>query len=186
MKISKLSQCGKLRTYKKDSFVCIEGNPGNTAFLVLKGAVNVLLGTFTEKNRNMATITEGAFFGEMSMLENAPRSATVVTAQDDVMLLEIDKNDFLSLIKTEPEIGYKILKTLHKRIEDTMDNGARHLIAYNAEIRRNKYFVEMGTLSLEQFIVITAQKEDYVLTLLRYLSHMLAELNVELIKRVNK
>lgn len=184
MDISKLSQCGTIRKYDKDSFVCIEGNEGHTAFLVLKGSVNVMLGTFSNKHRNMATIPTGAFFGEMSMLEDTPRSATIVTAEDDVILLEINKDDFIKLVKTDPELAYNILRTLYNRIEDTMNSAARYLVAYNAEIRRNHNYVEMGTISLQQFIVIIAQKEDYVIKLLRYLSHTLADLNKELMRRV--
>lgn len=185
MDINELSKCGTLRKYNKDSFVCIEGNEGSTAFLVLKGSVKVLLGTFSNKQRNMANIPVGAFFGEMSMLENAPRSATVVTAEDEVILLEISKEDFIKLVKTDPELAYNILRTLYKRIEDTMNSAARHLVAYNAEIRRDHNYVEMGAINLQQFIVITRQQDDYVLKLLRYLSRTLAKLNKEIIVRTS-
>lgn len=184
MDIEKLSKCGTIRKYPIDSFICIEGNPGDTAFLVLQGKVNVLLGTFGRKE-DVATIPTGAFFGEMSMLENAPRSATVVTATDDVILLEINKDDFIKLVKTDPELAYNLLRTLHNRIEDTMNHSPRHLIAYNAEIRRNKTYIDMSNLSLQQFTVIIAQKEDYVINMLRYLSRTLSELNRELMTRIN-
>ena len=185
MDIEKLSKCGELRTYEKDRFICIEGHDGETAFLVLKGNVKVTIGTFGDKAREVASICPGSFFGEMSMLENQPRSATVVAVSDEVVVLEINKDDFIKLVKTDPELAYGLLRTLYTRIEDTMNNGARHLVAYNAEIRRNNYYVEMGALTLQQFTVIVAQQEDYVLKLLRYLSHTLAELNKELMRRVS-
>lgn len=185
MDISKLSECGTVRNYTENDFICIEGNPGDTAFLVLKGSVNVLIGSFYEKKKNVATITVGAFFGEMSMLEKAPRSATVMAAEKEVVLLEIHENDFLKLIKTEPDLGFNLLKTLHSRIENTMNEGARHLVAYNAEIRRNKHYIEMGNITLEQFKSVVLQNEEYAIKLLGYLSHTLTALNRELVCRVN-
>lgn len=186
MDIDKLSKCGKLRYFNSESFICIEGNEGTTAFLVLKGYVEVILGTFRDKNRNVARIDEGAFFGEMSMLEGTPRSATVVAGGGGVTVLEIGKDDFLKLMKTEPEIAYKLLKTLYNRIEDTLNGSDRYMVAYAAEVRRDKTYVEISTINLQQFIVIVRQQEDYVLKLLTYLSHTLTKINRELIERTSK
>lgn len=186
MDIDKLSKCGKLRYFNSESFICIEGNEGTTAFLVLKGYVEVILGTFKDKNRNVARIDEGAFFGEMSMLEGTPRSATVIAGGGGVTVLEIGKDDFLKVMKTEPEIAFKLLKMLYNRIEDTLYKSDRRMVAYAAEIRRDKTYNEIGTLNLQQFIVIVRQQEDYVLKLLTYLSHTLSRIDKELMDRVSK
>ena len=186
MDLAKLSKCGTIRNFGKDSFICIEGNEGHTAFLVLKGNVKVVLGTFNEKSKTLATISEGSIFGEMSMLEDAPRSATIVAGEDGVTVLEINKGDFLNLMKTEPELAYNLLRTLYNRIEATMKEAGTYLVAYSGEIRRNKYYVDISNLTLQSFTVIVAQKEDYVFKLLTYLSHTLSELNKELMNRVNK
>lgn len=185
MDISKLSKCGTVRNYNKGDVIVQVGYPGETAFLVLKGNVDVLLGGIINKARQVATIPAGAFFGEMSLLENDARSATVVAAEDGVMLLEFGESDFMNLMKTDPELAFNMLRTLFNRIESTMETGARHLIAYNAEIRRNKFYKEIGALNPHQFTVIVNKQEEYAITLLKYLSHTLAELNRELMRRVN-
>lgn len=185
MDISKLSKCGTICTFNEGDEIVKVGTSGNTAFLVLKGSVNVLLGGIINKSRQVAKIPAGAFFGEMSLLEKDARSATVVAAEDDVMLLEVGENDFMGLMKTDPELAFNMLRTLYNRIESTMDNAARHLVAYNAEIRRNKFYKEIGALNVHQFTVIVNKQEEYAITLLKYLSHTLAELNRELMRRVN-
>jgi len=186
MDLAKISKCGTIRTFEKDSFICIEGSEGHTAFLVLKGHVNVVLGTFKEKSRVLASIQEGSIFGEMSMLENAPRSATIVAGDKGVTVLEISKDDFLKLMKEEPELAFNLLRTLYNRIEATMKEAGTYLVSYSGEIRRNKFYVDISNLTLQSFTVIVAQQEDYVIKLLSYLSHTLSELNKELMNRVNK
>lgn len=186
MDIDKLSKCGKVKYFNSESFICIEGNEGTTAFLVLKGYVEVILGTFRDKKRNVARIDEGAFFGEMSMLEGLPRSATVIAGGGGVTVLEIGKDDFLRLMKTDPELAYKLLKTLYNRIEDTLNGSDRRMVAYAADIRRDKTYKEICSINLQQFIVIVSQQEDYVLKLLTYLSHTLTKINRELMERISK
>lgn len=185
MDIDRLSKCGKVRYFNADSFICIEGDKGSTAFLVLKGFVEVILGTFKDKKRNVARIDEGAFFGEMSMLEGAPRSATIVAGGGGVTVLEIGKDDFLGVMKTEPEIAFKLLRTLYNRIEDTLYNSDRYMVAYAAEVRRDKMYVEINSLNLEQFKVIVGKNEEYALKLLTYLSHTLTKINRELMERTS-
>ncbi|MBO4266511.1 MAG: cyclic nucleotide-binding domain-containing protein [Lachnospiraceae bacterium] len=185
MDIDKLAKCGKVRYFNADSFIVIEGNEGSTAFLVLKGFVGVVLGTFKDKNRIVARIDEGSFFGEMSMLEGAPRSATVMAGGGGVTVLEIGKDDFLKLMKTEPELAFKLLKTLYNRIEDTLNGSDRYMVAYAAEVRRDKTYKEISAIDLDQFKVIVAQREDYVLKLLTYMSHTLTKINRELMRRTS-
>ena len=151
---------------------------------MLKGYVEVILGTFRDKKRNIARIDEGAFFGEMSMLEGSPRSATVVAGGGGVTVLEIRKEDFLMLMKTEPELAFKLLKTLYNRIEDTLNSSDRRMVAYAADIRRDKIYKEICSINLQQFTVIVRQQEDYVLKLLTYLSHTLTKINREYMERL--
>lgn len=186
MDLSKISKCGTIKEFKQDDIICIEGSEGHTAFLVLKGCVKVVIGTFDVKSKDLAIIPVGSIFGEMSMLENAPRSATIIAGNEGVTVLEINKDDFLNLMKTEPELAYNLLRTLYNRIENTMKEAGTYLISYSAEIRRNKYYADIANLTLQSFTVIVAQKEDYVFKLLSYLSHTLSDLNKELMNRINK
>ena len=83
-------------------------------YVILSGRVEVI------KNRKglvtkLATLEEGDFFGEMSLFDNKPRSATV-KALGDVRLLEIGKNKLLKSIMKDPALAFKMLEKMGSRI----------------------------------------------------------------------
>jgi len=186
MDLEKISKCGKICNFSKYEIICLEGQPGETAYLLLKGHVNVMVGSFKDSSKIVATIRAGSLFGEMSLLENAPRSATVAAGADDTVALEIGKDDFIRLMKTEPELAYNLLRTLAGRIEDIMNKHQGYLVAYNAEVRRNVMYNQVKNLSKEQFTEIVEKDEEYALKLLKYLSHTLTLFDVKVVEISNK
>ena len=77
-----------------------QGDAGRSMFVVLDGRVRV---TIEPSGQEVAVITAGGFFGEMSMLTGDPRAATV-TAMDDAVLLEIDADRFRELAVRRPDL----------------------------------------------------------------------------------
>jgi len=63
----------------------------------------------------IATLGAGDFFGEMSLLEHAPRAATVV-AETDLELLVMDPRSFSSLVGSAPSVGMRMMRTLSERL----------------------------------------------------------------------
>ena len=102
-----------------------EGQPGEEFFVVLAGEVDVFKG-----GQPLTTLKAGVHLGEMAMIDNAPRSATV-RARTDVNLLSMRRDEFFGLIRTEPVIASKLLwafvKVLSGRLRDTNEalQGAR-------------------------------------------------------------
>jgi CRP-like cAMP-binding protein len=72
----------------------------------------------TRKGKTVATLGPGDFFGEIALLHNAPRNATV-TATSDVDALVVSHRDFTSLLATAPQIQAKILQALAERLAPT-------------------------------------------------------------------
>ena len=62
--------------FKAGDVILSEGEEGNSAFLITAGSVEVIIGE-GKKAKTVATLGEGAIFGEMSLLEPGPRSATI-------------------------------------------------------------------------------------------------------------
>jgi len=185
MDIQKLSQCGKMRYFSNGEIVCMEGQVEYTAYLLLKGKVNVYVGSFNDTAQPIASIGTGSIFGEMSLLENLPRSATIVAAHNDTVALEIGKENFLQLMKTEPELAYNLLKTLTTRTEDSMNKYQGYMVAFNAEIRRNTMYSQIKSLKQYQFEDIIIKDGEYAVKMLKYLSHTLALIDQKVIE-VNK
>jgi CRP/FNR family transcriptional regulator, cyclic AMP receptor protein len=89
-----------------------EGNRGSEFFLVLKGRAQC-----TINGRKVASFRDGDFFGEMALLDQGPRTATV-TADTDMRLLVVSAREFAELLNEAPSIGRKMLQTLASRLRD--------------------------------------------------------------------
>src|SRR5215470_12749422 len=85
------------------------GEPGNSFFVIIDGvAVRTPLGTG-------AQLHPGEFFGEMSLLDGEPRSATIV-ATTDLRLLTVDRSHFWRLLEETPDLIRRILTILSRRV----------------------------------------------------------------------
>ena len=76
--------------YPKNSVVCQEGEPGESLLLITQGKVKVVLLGEQGQETILTTMNEGSFFGELSLIDGAPRSATVIT---------LDKSTFLKMTR---------------------------------------------------------------------------------------
>jgi len=91
-----------------------EGEAGDALYLVLDGKVRV-----HKQDRVIAELGERECFGEMSILDAAPRSATVTTL-GDTSLLKITREDFQEIMTEKPEIAMGIIKVLTRRLRDAI------------------------------------------------------------------
>jgi CRP-like cAMP-binding protein len=87
-----------------------EGEPGDRFYVFVKGSAEVRKG-----NRKIATLKAGDFAGEIALLTNAPRMATVLTTSPSVAL-EATREGFAALLDTSPRIERKLLKALADRL----------------------------------------------------------------------
>lgn len=107
------------RAYPAGSVIIREDEAGDSMFIMVKGEVEItkrlglVLDEETPNERIIIRLKaeEGVCFGEMSLLENEPRSATV-TALTECLLMEMGREDFLRLIRENSDMGCKILLRL--------------------------------------------------------------------------
>ena len=107
------------RRFLAGEVIIQEGKPGDSMYIMVSGEVEItkqltlVLDEDTPKERVMTRLKaeDGVYFGEMSLLEDAPRSATV-TASTDGLLLELFQKDFLDLIHHNPSMGVKLVLRL--------------------------------------------------------------------------
>lgn len=91
-----------------------EGEAGDALYLVLDGKVRV-----HRQDRVIAELGERECFGEMAILDAAPRSATV-TAVTDTNLLKLTREDFQEIMSEKAEIAMGIIKVLTRRLRDAI------------------------------------------------------------------
>jgi CRP/FNR family cyclic AMP-dependent transcriptional regulator len=98
-------------TYPSGATVVREGEPGDTLCIIVDGTVEVRTG-----GRVVAQMTTGDFFGEISLFDGEPRSATVV-AVEDVALLTLASPDFEELLKIH-YVARNALESLAQRVRE--------------------------------------------------------------------
>jgi CRP/FNR family transcriptional regulator, cyclic AMP receptor protein len=122
------------RNFLAGAAIIEEGAPGDSLFIMQAGEVEItkqltlVLDEDTPKERVMIRLKaeNGVYFGEMALLENETRSATV-TALTDCSLLELHQKDFLDLIEQHPVMGIKLLLRLAQVL-------SRHLRKTNQDV----------------------------------------------------
>lgn len=92
--------------------VVTEGRGGVGFHLIIDGKAKVIRG-----GRTVATLGPGEFFGEMALVDDAPRSASVV-ADTDLVTLVISKWEFRPLIRSNPELAWKLIEHLVARVRE--------------------------------------------------------------------
>ena len=102
------------KTYNTDQMIFFEYEPGESFFLIQTGRVKIfkILGKI---EKTIDILYPGEFFGEMALLENAPRSASCI-AIDECRVLEFNRNNFEVLMSGNPKLAYKLLLLFAKRI----------------------------------------------------------------------
>jgi CRP/FNR family transcriptional regulator, cyclic AMP receptor protein len=99
--------------FKSGETIIREGDEGDTAFFIVSGAVDVAVGRANP--RIVGRLQTGEVFGEMSLIEPGPRSATV-TAACDTECLAASYQDFIAAIEENPERAVGFMKTLVRRL----------------------------------------------------------------------
>ena len=102
--------------FSEDEVIFEEGDEGDACYLILRGSVRVVKGE--DKAAVIAIREQGDYFGEMAILEDEPRSATV-EAQEDTEMLVINRDDFHRLIIGHPNVLFSLFKGLSKILRET-------------------------------------------------------------------
>ncbi len=103
-------------TFEAGDIIFCEYEPGDTFYLIQSGRVQIVK-IMDDIEKNIDILHPGEIFGEMAILEEAPRSASAI-ALDPVKALEFNRENFEVLMMGNPQIALKLLKLFTKRIYD--------------------------------------------------------------------
>lgn len=103
------------KVFPKEKIILLEDEDGDTLFIIKNGKVKVT--TFSESGKEVifSILNAGDFFGEMSLLDGKPRSATVVSMEDAQIQL-IRRAEFYRLLEDHPHIALRLLEELASRL----------------------------------------------------------------------
>jgi nitrite reductase/ring-hydroxylating ferredoxin subunit len=106
------------RSFKSGDLIVEEGRTGNGLYVILKGRVEVVKGLPAGRPQVVATLGEGEPFGEMALLGEWPRTASV-RALEDTECLGMDRWVFMHQVRRDPELALKMLQVLAQRLART-------------------------------------------------------------------
>ncbi|MEE8484232.1 MAG: Crp/Fnr family transcriptional regulator, partial [Nitrospinota bacterium] len=113
--LKNLSKISSYKVYKKNEVIFHLGDEGSTLFILNSGSVKIFLNDDKGKEMILKILYKGDFFGEMSLLDGQFRSANVMSVEPSKALI-IQREDFLRLIESNPEIALNTMISLSRRL----------------------------------------------------------------------
>ena len=102
------------KEFNKDDIIIKEGDPGREMYIIKSGSVDVVKSD-GDRDIMLATLSRGDFFGEMAILENIYRTATV-KAKETSRLIVLTTGNFMIKLKKDPTFAFQIMQKMSRRI----------------------------------------------------------------------
>jgi len=113
--LTSLSTLFLLERQRENRYPFHQGDPGERFYVIARGAVEILLETEDGETRQLAVLRDGDFFGEIALVSEVPRTATVRTVTDCIFLT-LHRTQFLALLEREPGLKERVEALIASRI----------------------------------------------------------------------
>jgi len=137
-----LARAATVRTYRRGDVIVRQGQPGESFFVIVKGRVAVTILSPDGREVVLNTLGEGDHFGEMALVDDAPRSASVV-AQERSELALLSREVFVDLLRSNFVLTRALLATLSRRLRRA-NATIEGLAALDVKSRLARYFRELA------------------------------------------
>jgi len=126
----------------RDTRIFDSGDPPDALYVVASGKVNIVITSSDGKELILAVLGAGQVFGEMGLLDSAPRSAAAITASP-AELVSIARDDFEKLLDRQPPLARKLLNIMSQRLRRA--NAKMESLAYmDVAGRLARYFLDLA------------------------------------------
>ena len=112
-----LTQVLLRKPYPRNSTVVAAGDPSDALYIVISGRLKVTISDKEGREAILAILNQGDFFGEMGLIDQAPRSATVVTIES-CELLTITRTDFMKCLQKNFDLAMNVIRGLVERLRE--------------------------------------------------------------------
>lgn len=153
----KLEALTQVKSFPKDSVLINEGMPGENLYLLIEGHARIVRMSKYGEEMILAIRNANDFFGEMALLDQAPRSARVIT-NDAVSVGVISKSAFNEIITHQPQVAINILRIVSARLRQTNDQLSEAMDAME-KIHATQI---MRYQSLLEFSKVIAKEKDSI------------------------
>ncbi len=118
--LKKLAKNCTRHQFEAGQIITAEGDYDGRLFVIVSGSAEVIKGLGTDKERVVARLGQGHYFGEMALVDDFTRTASV-RAETEVEALSLDRWNFREAIKKYPAIAVEMLQTLARRVRAVED-----------------------------------------------------------------
>jgi CRP/FNR family cyclic AMP-dependent transcriptional regulator len=119
--LEKLASSALKKTYPKNAVIINEGDEAGSLFIILSGKIQAYLSNESGRTVTLSTQESGSFFGELSLLDAEPRSASVITLEATTCIL-IPRTAFLNWLQDHPNAASCIIRSLTRRIRNLTES----------------------------------------------------------------
>jgi len=116
-KLAVLEAAAQRRSFRRGDIVFHKGDDGTSLFLILEGQVRIVLLSESGDEALLGVLDSGDFFGELALIDQQPRSATIV-ASEPTETLVLHRDDFLAFLRGTPEVAVDMLRILSQRLRE--------------------------------------------------------------------
>ena len=115
-----LGSRARRRTFQTDEAICHRGDPGDTFYAIASGIVRIVLSAVSGWGQEtvLVMLGPGEFFGELSLFDGQPRSATAI-AMGPTETVVLERSDFLAFLQEQPQASLAVLAVLSRRLRRT-------------------------------------------------------------------
>lgn len=137
-----IGEVAQVLNLPRDSRIFDSGDPSDALYVVASGKVNIVITSADGKELILAVLGAGQVFGEMGLLDSAPRSAAAITASP-AELVSIARDDFERLLDRQPALTRKLLNIMSQRLRRA--NAKMESLAYmDVAGRLARYFLDLA------------------------------------------
>jgi CRP-like cAMP-binding protein len=113
-----LARTATRRRFRRGDIIFQKDDPGHSLFIVARGSVRIHVPSTQGADLTLAVLGAGQFFGDLSLLDGRPRSASA-SALADTSVVAIERSDFVALVRSRPEAAMSVLATVARRLRET-------------------------------------------------------------------
>lgn len=113
-----LVPCFVHRQFRRGDIIFQKDEPGQSLFIIGTGSVRIYVPSSHGADLTLAVMGPGDFFGDLSLLDGGPRSASAV-ALSDTAAYALERSDFVSLMRSRPEAALAVLEVVAQRLRET-------------------------------------------------------------------
>ena len=106
--------------FKQGDKIIKQGDEGDKFYIILEGDCDVHVDRDDKKNHKVTTLAKGEYFGEIALIRDIPRTATITTVSKEALVLSLQKKDFVNVISSHECLANNFNDASHRRIIEMM------------------------------------------------------------------